>query len=305
MLLELLLLGGVAYAIRKLNQKKAKKKHQNSPPSLYKEMKVKVQNFDLNDEEKEANRDLAISTTSLGLAIAGALFYPPLSLLSVPGWLYVSVPVFQDSYQSLLEKGKKVDVHTLVAITMFACFIGQYYVTGNLGIWFHAVNKKLLLKVKNHSQQGFIEIFNQHPCFVWVLVNEVEVKTAFEALQEGDIVVVSAGETIPVDGTIVEGVASVDQHILTGEAQPVEKGIGDQVFASTIILSGKISIQVETAGEETIVAKIGQILNQMEHFKGDWQLQAEKLTDQMVLPTLILGVGLSLYEASPANTFSR
>jgi Cu2+-exporting ATPase len=319
MLLELLLLGGVAHAIRTSNQKKAKKNHQNPPPSLYEEMKIKVQNFDLDrtiktlvgdsqrqsikaffgetseksEEEKEANRDLAISTTSLGLAIAGALFYPPLSLLSVPGWIYISVPVFQDSYQSLLEKGKKVDVHTLVALTVFTCFIGQYYVVGNMGIWFYAINKKLLLKVKNHSQQSFIEIFNQHPRFVWVRVNGVEVKTAFEALQKGDIVVVNAGETIPVDGTIREGMASVDQHILTGEAQPVEKGINDQVFASTVILSGRISIQVETAGEETIVAKIGQILHQMEHFKGDWQLRAEKLTDRTILPTLILG-GVSL-----------
>jgi len=189
MLLELLLLGGVAHAIRKSEQKKAKKNQKKPPPSLYEEMKIKVQHFDLDkmiqplvgdsqcqsikaffgetveneksEEEKEANRDLAISTTSLGLAIAGALFYPPLSLLSVPGWIYVSVPVFQKSYQSLLEKGKKVDVHTLVAITVFTCFIGQYYVVGNMGILFYAINKKLLLKVKNHSQQSFLSE-NEH-----------------------------------------------------------------------------------------------------------------------------------------------
>ncbi len=297
MLLELLLLGGFAHAIRTLDQKKAKKNHKKLPPSLYEDMKKVVKNVDLfgktvenekNEEEKEANRDLAISSTSFGLAIAGVLFYPPLTILSVPGWIYVSVPVFQNSYQSL-RKDKKVDVNTLLTITVITCFLSQYYVVGNLGIWFYTINKKLLLKVKNNSQQSFIEIFNQHPRFVWVLVNGVEVKTAFDALEKGEIVVVNAGETIPVDGTIREGMASVDQHILTGEAQPVEKGIGDQVFASTVILGGKLSIQVETAGEETIVAKIGHVLNKMDNFKGNWQLQGEKLENQTVLPTLILG----------------
>jgi Cu2+-exporting ATPase len=315
MLLELLLVGGVAHAIRKSEQKKAIKNHKKPPPSLYEEMKLKVQNFDLDkmiqplvadsqrkslfgetveksEEEKEVNRDLAISSTSLGLAIGGALFYPPLTLLSVCGWSYVAVPMFQNSYQSL-RKNKKIDVHTLVAITAITCLLSEYYVVGNMAAFFYVLNKKLLLRVKNHSQQNFIEIFNQHPREVWVLVNGVEVKTAFEALQKGDIVVVNAGETIPVDGTIKEGMASVDQHILTGEAQPVEKGIGDQVFASTVILSGRITLSVETAGEETLVAQIGQILNQMTHFKGNWQLRSEKLTDQTVLPTLILG-GLSL-----------
>lgn len=121
------------------------------------------------------------------------------------------------------------------------------------------------------------------------MINGVEIKTAFEAIQKNDIIVVNAGETIPVDGTIKEGMASVDQHILTGEAQPVEKGVNDQVFASTVILSGKLFIQVETAGEETTVAKIGHVLTQMNNFKGKWQLEGEKLENKTVLPTLILG----------------
>ena len=297
MLLELLLLGGFAHAVRRSDQKKAKKNHKKLPPSLYEDMKKVVKNVDFfggavendkNKEEKEANRDLAISTASFGIATAGALFYPPLSLLSVPGLIYVSVPIFNKSYQSL-RKNKKVDVHTLSAITAIVCLLSGYYAIGNMAAFFYVLNKKLLLKVKRNSQENFIEIFNQHPRFVWVLVNGVEIKTAFESLQKGEIVVVNAGETIPVDGTIREGMASVDQHILTGEAQPVEKGIGDQVFASTVILSGKLSIQVETAGEETIVAKIGHVLNKMDNFKGNWQLQGEKLENKTVLPTLILG----------------
>jgi Cu2+-exporting ATPase len=58
---------------------------------------------------------------------------------------------------------------------------------------------------------------------VWLLSNGVETEISFESLKHGDIVVVNAGETIPVDGTITAGMATVDQHLLTGESQPVEK----------------------------------------------------------------------------------
>lgn len=153
MLLELLLLGGFAHAVRTYDQKKAKKNNIKPPPSLYDDMKKVVQPLIANSqnqsvenkkskEEKEANRDLIISTTSFGLAIAGVLFYPPLTILSVPGWIYVSVPIFQNSYQSFKEK--KVNVHTLVAITVVTCCVYQYYVIGNLGILFYSINKKLL-----------------------------------------------------------------------------------------------------------------------------------------------------------------
>ncbi|MCK5524676.1 MAG: hypothetical protein KAI83_16245 [Thiomargarita sp.] len=68
---------------------------------------------------------------------------------------------------------------------------------------------------------------------------------------------VNAGEIIPVDGVIQSGLANIDQHLLTGETQPVEREVGDKVFASTLLLSGRIAILVETTGEETVAAGSG------------------------------------------------
>jgi Cu2+-exporting ATPase len=135
-------------------------------------------------------------------------------------------------FQLLLQA--KADVNTIYTLTLTGCFFGNYYATGNLAAFFYVLSKKLLTKVKNDSQQSLIDVFGQHPKFVWVLVNDVEVNTPFEDLKSGDVVVVNAGEAIPADGLIIEGMASVDQHIMTGEAQPVEKEIGDRVFAATI-----------------------------------------------------------------------
>ena len=72
---------------------------------------------------------------------------------------------------------------------------------------------------------------------------------------------VNTGEVVPVDGIIAQGMAMIDQHALTGESTPAEKGVGDRVFAATLMVAGKILVQVEKSGNETASAKISQILN--------------------------------------------
>jgi Cu2+-exporting ATPase len=64
------------------------------------------------------------------------------------------------------------------------------------------------------------------------------------------------GEVIAVDGKVDEGDALVDQHALTGESAPAEKSRGDNVFATTVMLAGKIIIRVERAGKDTASSKI-------------------------------------------------
>ncbi|MEM7695447.1 MAG: hypothetical protein AAF318_13425 [Pseudomonadota bacterium] len=58
----------------------------------------------------------------------------------------------------------------------------------------------------------------------------------------GDIIVAEAGAPVPVDGIVVDGEALVDQHVLTGEARPGEKAAGDEILASTVVLSGRLRI---------------------------------------------------------------
>lgn len=88
-----------------------------------------------------------------------------------------------------------------------------------------------------------------------------EIQVSLEKLNKGDIVVVHTGEVAPVDGVIVEGMAMIDQHSLTGESIPAEKGVGDPVFASTVMVTGKMRVSVEQSGAETATSKIAQILN--------------------------------------------
>ncbi|NJL60082.1 MAG: hypothetical protein HC887_11045 [Desulfobacteraceae bacterium] len=119
--------------------------------------------------------------------------------------------------------------------------------------------------------------------------DKIEVEVPFERVKAGDIIAVNAGEYIPTDGMIVSGVASIDQHQLTGEAQPAERTVGDSVFAGTVVLSGRLRIRVEKAGKDTVIAQLGEILNRTADFKTSIQSRGQYIADQAVIPTLILG----------------
>lgn len=237
--------------------------------------------------EKELNRNLAMALSSMGFAVSGALLYPPLALLSLPGVIVNSRYILSSSYDHLVKQHKvNIDVLNAVIITMF---IGTgHYVLANIPFVLTALRRTLVDKVKDDSKGAIIDVFKLQPRLVSVLSDGVEVEIASETLKPDHIVVVHAGETISVDGTIISGTAAIDQHILTGESQPADKGVGESVFALTVVLSGRIYIQIEKTGSETTAAQIGQILNQTVELKTGLQLQAEAMTDSVMLPTLLV-----------------
>lgn len=240
-------------------------------------------------EQQEAariDRDFRISSFSLSLSMLG-VFYPVATWLSIPGWIFVSLPAFRQAFA--LAKDRRVDVNTIFTITFSGCLAAGFIFTGNLAAFFYVLSKKLFLQLRRESYDSLVDIFSQHPKFVWVVEGSTEVKIPFEALKPGDLVAVGAGEVIPADGWVTEGYASVDQHLLTGEAQPVEAYEGIQVFAATLVVSGKIYLRVEKAGEDSSAAQIGQILNQTTHYKTNGQARADQLTQQTLIPTLLAG----------------
>jgi Cu2+-exporting ATPase len=158
-------------------------------------------------------------------------------------------------------------------------------------------------KTQDDSKKLLMNVFGKQPRFVWLLRDGVEVQVPLDKLKVGDIVVVNTGETVPVDGIVHSGMAMIDQHALTGESTPAEKSPGDRVFASTVMVAGKIEIRVESAGTETASAKIGKILNDTAGYKLTSQNKGEALADKAVLPTLALG-GTALATLGPAGAIA-
>jgi len=124
----------------------------------------------------------------------------------------------------------------------------------------------------------------------WV-EREIEGKTTeilikSKDIKIGDIVVVGVGNTIPVDGHIIDGNASVNQVSMTGEAEPIMKIRGDRVISGTIIEDGRLRIWAEYVGADTATQRIKHYIESSLNEKSSVQLKATKLADKLVPVTL-------------------
>ncbi|MEM7537195.1 MAG: heavy metal translocating P-type ATPase, partial [Chloroflexota bacterium] len=242
----------------------------------------------ISDEERDINQKSKFFLASAGVsALASFAMSASMGFLSLPAILYILQNVYKESYKSLVYE-KKLSVHVLVAILISLLVVKGLFLASNFYLALYLLNRKLMLKLKHNSSNNIVDVFKQRPRSVWVLLDGVETEIPFEQLNMADIVVINPGETIPIDGTVVSGIASVDQHLLTGESQPIEKGPGDQVFALTMLLSGRLEVEVNKAGDETVAAHIGDVLNQTVDVKTGMQLWSERMTDITVLPIFLL-----------------
>src|SRR5260370_4359118 len=155
--------------------------------------------------------------------------------------------------------------------------------------WCLSFGRVLVKRTQDNSKKLLLNAFGKQPRYVWLYRNGVEVQVSLDKLQKGDVIVVNTGEVVPVDGHVVEGMAMIDQHALTGESTPAEKGVGDKVFASTLMVAGKVFVSVEKSGTDTASAKISQILNDSAGYKLSSQHKGERLADRAVIPTLAVG----------------
>ena len=111
-----------------------------------------------------------------------------------------------------------------------------------------------------------------------------------DEVQVGDIVFVREGDSIPVDGSVIRGSSTVNQSTITGESIPVEKNVGDFVYAGTINLNNKMEVLCEKASTETAYAKIVRLVEESESTKAPIQ----KLSDKMATRLIQFAIGLSI-----------
>jgi Cd2+/Zn2+-exporting ATPase len=127
------------------------------------------------------------------------------------------------------------------------------------------------------------------------------------ALRPGDIVRVRPGDTIPADGRVIHGASTVNQASITGESVPAEKAGGDEVFGSTINLTGVLDIEVTKAGADTLLGRVKDLILQAERTR----TPIMRLIDQYAAwytPTVLMIVGVVLFfalKSDPERAFSR
>ena len=132
----------------------------------------------------------------------------------------------------------------------------------------------------------------------WVEENKELIKKSANDIKVGDIVVVGAGDSIAVDGYIVDGTASVNQVSMTGEAAAVAKTRGDRVLSGTVVVEGKIKIWAESVGENTSTAKIINYMKDCLEERSKIGQKAYRLADSLVPVTFGLATIAYLFKGS-------
>lgn len=123
-----------------------------------------------------------------------------------------------------------------------------------------------------------------------VLTNEAIVETPIDAVKLGEIIIIRQGEKIPLDGKIIEGKASINESMVTGEPLPVYKTVNDNVISGTIVENGIINVKVEKVGEETFINQMIKLVEEAQSSKVPIQALADKITRYFVPIVLILAI---------------
>jgi hypothetical protein len=198
---------------------------------------------------------LPICTASLPLA-ATAQFAAPATLpVAAVLYAYTSIPTLKEARRVLLEE-RRIGVDALDAVVMVGCLGTMSIFPGAVCCWCLSFGRFLVKQSRDRSRKMLLNAFGKQPRHAWLCRDAAEVQVPVDKLQKGDVIIVHTGEAVPVDGHVVEGMAMVDQHALTGESTPAEKGVGDRVFASTLVVAGQVRVLVETSGSETASARI-------------------------------------------------
>lgn len=243
-------------------------------------------------EEKAAASQLLVGGATLAVSALAAVSAPGLYLFSVAGLAYQLDHTFRAAYRSLTRE-RRLGVYGLNALVFVGATATGSLLAMALGAFSGSFLRWILAKTEGRVHQGLTQVLVRLPQSAFVVIEGAEVEVPLAQLRLGDTIVVGAGQTIPVDGTVLGGTATVDQRLLTGESLPVDKRPGDSVMASSLVLRGQFSVRLERTGKDTLAAQAAQALSDIADYKHQLATRAEQRQDQLVAPLLAISAAVA------------
>ncbi len=165
-----------------------------------------------------------------------------------------------------------------------------YFESAGMILTLITLGKFLETRSKGKTGEAISRLMDLAPKTATVVREGAEVEIPVEEVQVGDRVVVRPGQSIPVDGVIVEGQSAVDESALTGESLPVDKGPGDKVAAASINKSGFFTFQASRVGEDTTLAQMIRLVEEASASKAPIAKLADKVSGIFV--PVVMGIAL-------------
>lgn len=168
--------------------------------------------------------------------------------------------------------------------------VAVFFETSVMLILFIRFGKWLESRAKGRAGDALIKLLQLQADTAVLLVNGKEKSIPVEHVRPGDLLLVRPGDTIPVDGEVVEGTAAVDESMITGEAVPVHKEPGATVVGATINRSGLLQIRATHVGEDAVLAKIVRLVEDAQADKAPIQRFADRVSGFFVPVVVVLSL---------------
>ncbi len=273
----------------------------------------KQQEAKLNHYKSLQQKTIAAAIFTLPVFVIGMFFMDmpyanwTMLVLSTPVVFYFGRSFFYNAFRQA--RHGKANMDTLVSLstgiaylfsvfnTLFPDFWHArglhphvYFETAAVVIVFIMLGKLLEEKAKSNTSSAIKKLMGLQPKTVWLIEGTQEREVPIAEVKPGDLLLVRAGEKIPVDGEVAQGSSYVDEAMLSGEPVPVLKQKGDKVNAGTINQKGSFRFVAQKVGSETL---LGQIISMVQEAQGS-KAPVQKLADKIagVFVPVVMGLAL-------------
>ncbi|WP_155591226.1 heavy metal translocating P-type ATPase [Lysinibacillus cavernae] len=228
-------------------------------------------------QSKTENKIIIFSGILIALGFIG-------SYMALPEWLsnlFYGIAMVVSGYKPVRSafyaiKSRSLDMNVLMSgAAIGAVLIGEW-LEGATVVWLFAIGNYLQTKSIERTRDSISNLMDLAPPEAWVKVGTSIEKKPVEEIVLGQIIVIKPGEKIPLDGEILVGESSINQAPITGESIPVDKQIGDIVYAGTINEHGTLEVKVTKLVADTTIAKIIHLVEEAQEKKAPTEAFVDK-----------------------------
>jgi len=249
--------------------------------------------------------------------------------LATPAVLWAGAPFFVRGWQSIISR--HLNMFTLIAIGTGAAYLYSLVAVvapgvfpegfrghdGSVGLYFEAaavivtlvlLGQVLELRARDRTSGALKALLDLSPPTAHRIVDDQEEDVPLGHVAVGDTLRVRPGESIPLDGVIIEGRSTVDESMVTGEPVPVEKNQGDEVVGGTLNTTGAFIMRADKVGNDTLLARIAKMVGEAQRSRAPIQSLADLVAGVFVPAVIAIAVIAfvvwSLVGPSPAFAYA-
>ena len=228
--------------------------------------------------------------------------------------MYINRGYFQRGFKSLWHRSPNMDtliamgslaaaIYSIYAIFMMGYDLGHgqihqahqymmqlYFESAAMILTLISLGKYLESRSKKKTTEAIEKLIHLMPSVATILKDGQEKEVAIEDVQVGDIVVVKSGQSIPLDGVIIDGQTSIDESMITGESLPVDKTINDRVIGATMNVEGYIQVQVTHTSQEATLSQIIELVEEASSSKAPIAKLADRISGIFVPIVIVISL---------------